>query len=202
MRSLQRRHLPVVFRALDLESKTKPVPCLVCPVRADLMTVGNCGRCTDFRRIEFDEDSRPMLHCVGGGGMAAAARDRVQDIVRVPVVCTAPDTTLAVILPYLQLGTGLDAIPVLDLEARPIGFMTVAEARRLVQAGIALDTTVEDVMSRQLVCLLPETSLSDAAEVLDATESGQLFAVAADGSFLGVVTMRDISAMTGDRRHA
>ena len=205
MRSLERRRLPIVFRPLDLEGKTKPVPSVACPVRADVMTVGNCGRCIDFRQIDFDEDGRPVLCCTRDGrgkhgdGPHAA---RVQDVLRVPVICTAPDTALAVILPYLRAGTALDAIPVLDLHARPIGFLTLAEARRLVAAGIALDTTMEEVMGRQIVCALPETRLSDAADLLTETDSKQLFGVAADGTFLGLVTMHDLSADNSWRRNS
>lgn len=188
------RHLPVVFRSLDVEGKTKPVPTLVCPVRADVMTVGSCGRCSDFRRIEFTEDSSPVLCCVIHSDHAldgTARNERVQDVLRVPVVCTAADTTLAVVLPYLALGTALDAIPVLDSEARPIGLVTIREARRLVEAGIPLETRLSEVMSTQFVCVLPETSLSYASQLMVDTEAQRLVVVAADGAFLGLVTQHD-----------
>jgi CBS domain-containing protein len=189
------RHLPVVFRSLDVEGKTKPVPTLVCPVRADVMTVGSCGRCSDFRRIEFTGDSLPVLCCTIHPDHAHAARyERVQEVLRVPVVCTAADTTLAVVLPYLALGTALDAIPVLDSEARPIGLVTIREARRLAEAGIPLETLLSEVMSTQFVCVLPETSLSYASQLMVQTEAQRLVVVAADGAFLGLVTQHDMTS--------
>ena len=129
------RQLPVIFQALDLEGKTKPVPTLVCPVRGDVMTVGNCGRCRDFRRVEFTEDSRPVL-CCSTDHIADQPIERVQDLLRVPVVCTAPDTVLALVAPYLATGTNTDAIPVLDSAARPVGFVSIREMQRCVVARL------------------------------------------------------------------
>ena len=187
------RHLPIVFRALDLESRTKPVPSVACPVRAELMTVGNCGRCTEFRRIEFADDGTPVLCCTSR--CARQQREaRVQNSVHVPVVCAAADTELAVILPYVGRATALDSIPVLDRDARPIGFLTVDDARRLIASGLSLDTTLAEVMSRQVVCVLPETSVDDALQLLADTDSRQLFAVAPDGTFLGIVAQRELAA--------
>lgn len=184
------RRLPIVFRSLDLEEKTKPVPCVVCPVRADIMTVGNCGRCPDFKRIEFSDDAQPMLRCATQLRLAGATDpQRVQAVLRVPVFCAAADTTLASVLPYLILGTAQDAIPTLDSEARPMGFVTISELRILVQAGVPLDTALVDVMSQRMTCVLPETSLEDAERRVAREDSQRLMAVNPDGTFLGCVPL-------------
>lgn len=191
------RQLPIVFRALDLEDKTRPIAEVVCPVRADVMTVGNCGRCRHFRRIDFTSDGEPMLCCAPGVGRRVTDSDpgtpkRVHDLVRVPVVCTAPDTALAAVLPYLALTTHFEAIPVLGLDARPVGFLSMHDARRLYAAGVPLDTELWELMSRALVCVLPETSLTEAKRLLEETGASQLFAVSADGTFVGVVQASDL----------
>ena len=190
------RRLPIVFRSLDLEEKTKPVPCVVCPVRADIMTVGNCGRCRDFRRIEFSDDAQPLLRCATQLRIAGTSSQppRVQDVVRVPVFCAAADTTLASVLPYLILGTAQDAIPTLDSEARPMGFVTISELRILVAAGIPLDTALVDVMSQRMTCVLPETALADAERRVARENSQRLMAVNPDGTFLGCVPLSAASS--------
>ncbi|HKP60635.1 MAG TPA: CBS domain-containing protein [Polyangiales bacterium] len=189
---MRTRQLPVVFHPLDLEGKTRPVPTLVCPVRGDVMTVGGCGRCPDFRHIEFTQDSRPVL-CCSTNRRARTAVARVQDLLRVPVACTAPDTTLGLLEPLLQAGATDDVVPVLDLAARPIGFVATEELRRLLRAGIPRETAMSEVMSRLMVCVLPETTLEEARALLAETQSSQLFAVAADGSFLGLIAPRDVT---------
>ena len=187
------RRLPVVFHPLDLECKTKPVPALVCPVRGDVMTAGGCGRCRDFRSIEFDEHSRPVLVCSAHRGERRPS-ECVQDLLRVPLVCTAADTKLALIVPHLRLGALHDAIPVLDLQARPIGVVSLRELERLVDAGIPLDTMMCEVMSRLFVCVPPDAELEYASELLSQTQAAQLFAVAADGTFLGLLSHAEIRA--------
>jgi CBS domain-containing protein len=194
-RPRQRSHdLPVTFHPLDLEAKTRPVPSLVCPERRDLMTVGNCARCRDFCRIDFSQAGQPLLRCetraVRGGTHLS---ERVQDLLRVPVLCAAPDTTLQSIVSFLDLGMPRDAIPVLDLDARPIGVLSIQDIHRLIRGGIPLQTTVSEVMSRLIVCVLPETALTDAAQLLLETQSAQLFAVTADGTFLGLLAEHDLS---------
>jgi len=196
------RHLPVVFHALDIEGKTKAVPALICPVRADLMTVGSCGRCQEFRRIEFTNDGHPVLCCSAAEDHEADAVERVQSALQVPAVCTAPDTTLATALQYSTLATQEDAIPVLDWDSSPIGFVTVRELKQLQSAGIPPAATLSEVMSRQVVCVLPETTLADACELLAVTESAQLFVVGADGSFLGLITPHDLARHTTLNRRA
>jgi CBS domain-containing protein len=189
------RHLPVVFHAMDIERKTKPVPALICPVRSDLMTVGSCGRCQEFRRIEFTSDGQPVLCCTALDEHERDPVARVQAALRVPVMCTAPDTTLAVVLEHSALALEHDVIPVLDWDSSPVGFVTLGELNQLLRAGIPASATLAEVMTRQVVCILPETTVADARELLAETESAQLFVVGADGTFLGLATQRDLARL-------
>jgi CBS domain-containing protein len=186
------RHLPVVFHALDIEGKTKAVPALICPVRGDLMTVGSCGRCREFRRIEFTTSGHPVL-CCSEDECEADDAERVQSVLQVPAVCTASDTTLATALQYSTLAMQEDAIPVLDWDSSPIGFVTVRELQQLQSAGVPPAATLSEVMNRQVVCVLPETTLADACELLAVTEAERLFVVGVDGSFLGLVTAHGLA---------
>jgi CBS domain-containing protein len=196
------RHLPVVFHPLDVEGKTKAVAALICPERADLMTVGACGRCQEFRRIEFTHDGHPVLCCASVEDHEVDPVERVQSAVRVPAMCTAPDTTLGTALQYSALATQGDAIPVLDWDASPMGFVTARDLKQLERAGIPLTATLSEVMSCQVVCVLPETPVADACELLAVTGSAQLFVVGADGSFLGTVTPHDLAEHTTLKRRA
>src|ERR1700761_8640226 len=109
------RRLPIVFRALDIEGLTKPIAAVVCPARHDVITVGSCGVCGEFRRIDFTDEGQPMVCCT-----PTPARTRpedatkVKDVLRVPALCAAPATTIKAVFPYLTLEQPETVIPVLD----------------------------------------------------------------------------------------
>jgi CBS domain-containing protein len=157
------------------------------------MTVGNCGRCREFGHIEFDSNQQLVLRCGARCARGRSGAARVQEAVRVPAVCSAPDTTLSVALSGSTLISADDVIPVLDLDSRPIGFVTARELNRLVCAGVPLSATLSEVMCRQIVCALPETSIFDAHRLLGDTGAAQLFIVGADGAFLGLVIRSDLA---------
>ena len=196
------RHLPVVFQALDIEEKTRPTPLLICPVRGDVMTVGGCGRCQEFRRIEFTLSGEPVLCCSAMDRCATDDVERVQTMIRVPALCTAPDTTLEIVLQHAELAPQEDPIPVLDWDSSPLGFVTLRELIQLQRAGIPPAVTLSEVMSHQVVCVLPETTVADACELLSETQSPQLFVVGADGGFLGLFTTKDIARPLAPKGYA
>jgi CBS-domain-containing membrane protein len=187
--------LPVVFRSLDVEGKTQPLPAVICPNRRDLMTVGNCGECEGFRRIEFTADSQPVLRCAP----EVIARDersgprRVQEAVRVPAICAAIGTPVAAVLPYLDESHRHEVIVVLDRGAHPLGLVPVEALRSLVANSGPLDTRLGACITMQGVRVTPNATLREAARLMDAAGCEQLVVTMSNGTFLGLVSRADLS---------
>lgn len=189
------RQLPIVFRPLDVEGKTKPVPLVWCPDRVASMTVGICGRCQQFSRVEFTELSRPVLAC---GGRSRALRSRkphprqVVELARVPLLCVADDTPLGALLPQLDRLADDEWVPVLDRDARPIGLAPARDLRKLAARRVPLSTPVSLVTYSPPLCVFPDTTLDDARQMVAAHGVAVLVVVAPDGTFLGMLGARDL----------
>jgi CBS domain-containing protein len=195
---IRTRRLPIVFRALDVEGKTKPLPVLLCPAHGALMTVGNCGRCARFRRVEFTEQGAPVVACAADRDRPArsvVARDdaQVQSLVRVPSLCVAQDTPIAEILPFVGPHSSADAIPVLDEDARPIGLVSRADLRCMIASGVALSTAVSTALRTLPIRVLPETSLGEALALQTCSVRRDCVVVGADGTFLGLLPASELS---------
>lgn len=195
MAKAKMRRLPIVFRALDLDGVTKPVPTAVCPVRGDLMTVGICGLCQDFRRIVFDEHARPIVCCIAPDDSPRRHADlEVQHVLRVPVVCGAPDTTIADVLPYLDLRRPWDVIPVLDQAAKPLGVATGSELHALIASGLDGRTVLTAVMNSRIARVTPHTKLTDATSARLPGGFRGVVIVSDAGDFLGLVDEGDLDS--------
>jgi CBS-domain-containing membrane protein len=192
----KKRRLSIQFRALDLEGKTKPVPCVVCPEHADLMTLGSCGRCGAFRRIDFTQEGRPVMTCAAppSEGIAGSARTKtMQDLLRVPLLCVAEDTKVAVWVPFMGLSDEDDVIPVLDSRARPVGLATFRELQKRLPELDATTATIASLASAATPLLSIDATLAEARATLADTKSSYVFVVAADRTFLGILTAIDLA---------
>lgn len=190
-------HLSIVFRPLDLHGVTKPVPTVVCHARGEVMTVGNCGACGAFRRIDFTHDGLPVVCCVTRGPYEPPAPDdpdftEAQSVLRVPPVCAAADTTIRDVLPYMEEPGMHDIIPVLDLTARPAGLVPCTEIARLIEAGASLDTYLSTFMNPVFARVTPRTSLREAAARRPESIFRGVVVVGHDGTFLGLVAAEDL----------
>lgn len=188
--------LPVIFHALDLEGTTKRLATVLCPRRADLMTVDTCATCDEFQRIVLHEDGTPMVCCRPAVPQRRARY--VSELIRMPALCTSADTPVAMLLPYLPLKPPYDAIPVLADDASPIGITTCASLRSLVASGVASDTPLELVMSSNFVRVRRDTAVADAAALLPNSGWTGVVVVAPDGAFMGVIAESDLRAASGD----
>lgn len=82
-------------------------------------------------------------------------------------------------------------LPVVDDQARMVGWVTDADLRGVLIASMLEDLTVEDVMVRSPYIVQPEASLEDAAALILEKRIGGL-PVIEDGKLVGVVTVVDI----------
>lgn len=183
--------LPLVLRPLDLENVTQPVPTVTCPVRNELMTVGNCKQCRVFRGVADKLCCAPGEHRVRRGTAARQALE-VRDVLRVPPICAASDTALSTVLPYLEWLGPTEVIPVLDRGAKPIGVMVAATLKRISAQGIAGTTPLMRVMCTRLAIVPTYISLHDASRLRPDSEFRGAIAVADDDTFLGVVFESDL----------
>ena len=190
------QRLPVAFRALDVEATTKRMPGLICPARND-MGVGSCSSCSCDQRIDLDDDGAPEVTCRTRGVDFDCDRvcsdSEVKDMLHVPVVCAAAETTIAVVRPYLDLQAPLDVIPILDRHARPFGIVSCAELRQRIEEGIDQTTPLASLMSTCVPRVLPCTTLGEAALVRKGVGFGGVMVVGVDGSLLGLVSARDLA---------
>lgn len=190
--------MPVVFHSLDVERKTKEVPCVICPVRRDLMAVGGCAYCSEFKCVEFDADSKPVLSCGRlrpWNAASRASRPRVVDVMRMPLIVTAADSPLDSVREYLELGCATDAIVVLDKLARPLGFVSVGQLRIAFGAMTEDETrefTLAALVDADIPCATPDTTLQAAIDLLARTKAPGLFVVSVEGMFLGSVSRTEL----------
>lgn len=187
-------HLPVVFRPLDIEEFTKPQGVVLCPVRNEPVTLGTCGHCDDFARVEFDARSKPHVCCTPcfphrPRGLSSA-RGFVKEVLRVPLLSASEGTPVSVFIPYVDLQRPWDAIPVLDRQARPIGVVSNETLRKVVE--IDHDRAIESVMSVDFARVFPWQSVAEAAAARPETAFRGVVVIAGDGTFLGMVCETDL----------
>jgi len=195
-------HLPLAFRPLDVEGRTKPIPLVMCPTRSTAMTAGGCGQCRHFKRIEIGPDGRPQLRCLDGGATHGPRAERprgqrartVLELLRVPSVCASLETTIAGLLCVLEAPQGSELIPVLDQRAIPRGYVTGALLQERIAEGAPIDSPLAHVMVPFLTRVPPDLSVDEARKLVDASLSGHLVALGCDGSLLGVVGAAELAS--------
>jgi CBS domain-containing protein len=185
--------LPIASRALDIHELTQRVDTVMCPARHDIISVGNCRQCRDFRRIE-PGNMGPVVVCCGSRESARqfARTVSVQEKVQLPHVCASVESTLASVLPYADTLQPWDAIPILDHQARPVGIIMGAELHRLRADRCDPTQPVERAMSTSFATVFPCMSLADAAQLRGRNSFRGAIVVSEDDTFLGVVSEPDL----------
>lgn len=82
-------------------------------------------------------------------------------------------------------------LPVVDSEARLLGWVTDADLRGVLIASMLEELTLEDVMIRKPFTVTPETPLEEAARILLEKRVGGL-PIVKDGVLVGIITVIDI----------
>lgn len=189
--------LSVAPRPLDFEGVTSPIPSVLCPRAGSRLPVVNCCHCDSFQEIAFGQHGC-AVKCSARGASVRTRATRVSDIVRAPVFCAGPLTTLATASAHGELRAPWDAIPVLAQDARALGLITAAGMQLWHARGIASDCPLSGLMETELLHVEPSTSLLDAVKLLLGGSGSHLVVSAPDGKFLGLVAeidlMRDLPA--------
>ena len=171
---------------------------VLCPVRYNPITVGNCRQCRDFRRIEHSDAGTAVVCC--GSRESARQRSRtvsVHEKVQLPHVCASIDTPLATLLSHADTLQPWEAIVVLDFQVRPVGIIMGAELHRLRANRSDPTQLVQRIMSTSYATVFPCMSLVDAAQLRGHNCFRGVIVVAEDETFLGVVSESDIERARG-----
>ncbi len=108
----------------------------------------------------------------------------------------APGQTLAFALRSM-LARGVDYV-IIGIEGKPQGILTERDVPRLFARGVDLDTQkVGEIMTQPLQCIAPETSVAEAARLLEQLGLRHLVVSRADGKLLGVVSQHRILERMG-----
>jgi CBS domain-containing protein len=176
------------MRALDIQELTQPVQTVLCPARHDIITVGNCRQCRDFRGTEQSPVQGSFVACnthdtKAHSASALSVRERVQ----LPSLCASVHSTLAVLLPYADNLRPWEAIPILDREAKPVGIVSSVDLSRFRAAQLDPSQRLQRLMSTSFVTVFPSMSLADAARLRAEHTFRGAVVVSEDDAFIGVV---------------
>ncbi|GDY28693.1 CBS domain-containing protein [Gandjariella thermophila] len=123
---------------------------------------------------------------------------RVTDIMRCPVVCAHPGTTVRVATALL-VDNAFTALPVVEPDGRLVGIVTEADLlrgtvrdARLAAAGTARGTPVAEVMSSPVATVPAGATLPEVREAMSAHGRRCLPVVDEAGTPLGVVSRGDV----------
>jgi hypothetical protein len=191
------RALPIAFRPLDVEGRSKPVPLVECPRRRAEVLVAVCSQCQHAHKVAFGPDRIPVLLCDSGhsdiGATAYAASLCVGDVMRSPNLCIAGSSTIGVLLPHVApLTRGI--VVVLDLAARPIGVLSVARLHEAIRAGLDLEATADSLLGEPWEALSADAALSEACARFAAGARDPLLVLGPSGALLGLLCASDLES--------
>ncbi len=174
-----------------------------CRRRGESVTVETCGHCPRFAKVIAAPDGGDQVHCAPGEPECGFEEERaplqlprvsVASLMTRNIVCVRPDLSLDA-LSALFVETGLKAVPVLDAQARLIGFVSEAEMTLTIQsrrAGPDGLRTVGDVMMPYALALPETASVTRAAAVMAFEGQQRLAIVSSEGQIVGVLSASDV----------
>lgn len=89
-------------------------------------------------------------------------------------------------------------LPVCDDEMKVLGTVTDRDiAIRLVAEQRSLDTTVDQIMTREIVACRPDDDISDAQELMGEHRKSRIMCVDDDGMLVGIISLSDLAHLDG-----
>jgi CBS domain-containing protein len=93
----------------------------------------------------------------------------------------------------------IGAVPVVDDTGFPVAMITDRDIAMclLLTGGSAGQTTVERAMSKRLICVRPDQTVSEAESLMRESQIRRLPVVDGSGRLAGVITLGDVARMVG-----
>ncbi len=172
-----------------------------CPSQEATVSVDRCAECGFLETLPADRTTpHAALRCAPPDMKArrdarrssridmaeAAARVPLGELVRRDLVCVTADTRLEKLL-SLMTEHGLDGVPVVDLEWRPLGIVTTTD----LALNDGSDGTVGDVMSPCSHWLPEDAPLSHAVSLMATESIHHVPILTREGTVIGMVTSLD-----------
>lgn len=115
-----------------------------------------------------------------------------------PMLTVAPDDTVAAVAEAMT-AAGVNSVVVIDADCAPMGIITSTDYVRLIGEGVDLtETTVESVMTTDVVTARRADGIEDAATAMAANGLSHLPVVDDDGEAVGIVTTTDLATYLAD----
>lgn len=183
-----------IILALNVRREACPYNIVPTSSTAAMLAVGDAIAITLMKIKGFGSDSFARLH--PGGNLGKLLNLRVGDLMHKgsanPVVREGSTIRAAL---SVMTRTRAGATSVVDSRGRLTGFFTDGDLRRHLQSpGATLLTGIENVMTRNPVCVTPDTMAIEAAKMISARKIDNLPVIAARGSRrpVGILDEKDL----------
>jgi CBS domain-containing protein len=113
-----------------------------------------------------------------------------RDLMSTNVITATKDMSVKKVM-ELMLRWHISGLPVVDEDNRPIGVISEIDIVNLVVDGNALETVVEEAMSKDLLKFPPDAPMKELVQCFDQKRIRRL-PIVEDGQLVGVVSRRDI----------
>jgi CBS domain-containing protein len=122
---------------------------------------------------------------------------RCQDIMKKDVECVSPQDTAQAAAKRMR-DENIGFLPVCDESKVVLGTITDRDlAIRVLADGNQPNTSVQDVMTREVVACPPEEDLRKAQELMSKHHKSRILCVDANGLLVGVISLSDIAQSSG-----
>lgn len=195
-------HAIAYLRVLSEDGDVSRLGSVRCPREGGSVPLERCARCPRFVKVDPGvAPGQETVHCHAeveasavGSGPLILSRLPVSALMTRNVVCVRPALTLDA-LSGLFLETGLGAVPVIDDNARLMGFVSQDDMTLAIQVGSGHPNrtlTVADILLPFAVAVPENTSVTQAAAVMAFEAQQRLAVTSAGGAVVGVLAASDV----------
>ncbi len=125
---------------------------------------------------------------------------RCQEIMKQDLECISPRDTVEEAAQRMR-DENIGFLPVCDDSKKVLGTLTDRDvAVRVVAARKPASTTVEDVMTREVIACKPKDDIRDAEQAMAEHRKSRIVCCDDDGVLVGVISLSDIVRHEGARR--
>ena len=118
-----------------------------------------------------------------------------KDIMKTDIECISPQTSIQAAAHKMR-EQNVGFLPVCDLRMRVVGAVTDRDlVIRAVAGGLPSSTTVESLMTRQIIACRPEDNLGHARKLMGQHRKSRILCINPNGRLEGVISLSDIAQL-------